>query len=58
MSTQQENVNAVTFLATNGVSQMGKRTRLIRVKEDQWDEVEPFLHKPTFVTLRRVEMPN
>jgi len=59
MSQQQEEetVKSFTFLATNGVTQMGKRTRLIRVREEEWDHVEPFLRKPTFVTLKEVQYP-
>jgi len=54
---EEESVKSFTFLASNGVTQMGKRTRLIRVREDEWDDVEPFLRKPTFVTLKEVRYP-
>lgn len=54
---KQTTVKSFTFLAPNGVTQMGKRTRLIRVREDEWDGVEPFLRKPTFITLKEVQYP-
>jgi len=54
---EEETVKSFTFLAPNGVTQMGKRTRLIRLREEDWGDVEPFLKKPTFVTLKEVVPP-
>jgi hypothetical protein len=57
ISQQEETAKSFTFLAPNGVTQMGKKTRLIRIREDEWDDVEPFLRKPTFITLKEVQYP-
>lgn len=57
LMSQQEEAKSYTFLAPNGVTQMGKKTRLIRLREEDWANVEPFLRKPTFVTLKEALPP-
>ena len=52
---EKESKDSFTFMAPNGVTQMGRRTRLIRIREKEWDEVEPFLQQPTFITLRKAK---
>lgn len=57
---KEKSTNAFTFLAYNGVAEMGKQRtmRLIRIRKEDWDTVERFSRKPTIVTLRKVDLPD
>jgi hypothetical protein len=50
----QQNKKVFRFVVQRGVKQMGKKTRLIRIPEEHWHDVEPFMQKPIIVTFEEV----